>query len=74
VLIVDIQPGTTAAQSELERGDLMIEVQPNPVRTIDEVRAQFDALLKQHRLYALILVQRQKVLRWAALRLFSGPP
>jgi serine protease Do len=74
VLIVDIQPGTTAAQSELERGDLMIEVQPNPVRTIDEVRAQFDALLGQHRLYALILVQRQKTLRWAALRLFSGPP
>jgi serine protease Do len=74
VLVADIQPGSTGAQSELERGDLIVEVQPDLVATIDEVRARFDDLLKHDHRYALILFRRQNAPHWAALRLFSGPP
>src|SRR5580658_2221113 len=73
VLVTDIQPGTAGAESDLERGDLIVEVQRTPVRTIDDVRARLEDLRKQNRPYALILVHKQGDARWATLRLSNVP-
>jgi serine protease Do len=70
VLVAEVMPGGVAFESELAAGDVIEDVQRRPVASPDQVREQLDALRKQNRPYALLLVQGASGLRWATLRLF----
>jgi serine protease Do len=74
VIVTEIDPGSAAADSDLERGDVIAQVQWNPVQTVDDVRARLTDLRGQNRPYALMLVHRQRDARWATLRLASDAP
>jgi serine protease Do len=74
VIVTDIDPGSAAADSDLERGDVIAQVQWNPVQTVDDVRTRLTDLRGQNRPYALMLVHRQRDARWATLRLASDAP
>jgi serine protease Do len=68
--VAEVTPGSAAAESELAPGDVIINVQRQPITTPDQVKAELDDLRKQNHPYALLLVQGSAGLRWTALRLF----
>ena len=71
VVIMEVAPGSAAAERELRPGDVIAEVQQERVNTPSEVQARLEALRKQNRPTALFLIETPQGQRFVPLRLKS---
>lgn len=70
VLIVEVDPGSYAADKGIEAGEILVEVGQEPVATPDDVAARVEALKKDGRKSALLMLSTQSGdLRFEVLRL-----
>jgi serine protease Do len=67
VLVVNVEPSSPAADKGLRRGDLILEVNRKPVRTVAEFAKALAAGKKQNSL--LLLMKRNGHTRYVAIRL-----
>jgi serine protease Do len=64
VVVTDVAPDGPAANRGLKAGDVIIEVQQEPVSTPADVQSKVDGVRKQNRKSVLLLIQRQDNLQW----------
>jgi len=69
VVIVEVIPGTPAAERELRAGDVIVEVQQSRVATPAEVQEQIEKLRAQNRNVGLFAVENAGGQRFVPLRL-----
>jgi serine protease Do len=69
VVVTDVDPDSPAGEKNLRAGDVIVEVQNQPVHTPDEVSKRVDADSKSGRKVELLLVNRGGDLTFVALRL-----
>lgn len=69
VVITEVSPGSPAAERELRPGDVIVEVQQERVNSPAEVQARLEALRRQNRATALLLIESAQGQRWVPLRL-----
>ena len=69
VVIMEVAPDSPAAERELAPGDVIVEVQQERVNTPQEVQARLEALRKQNRPTALLLIETAQGQRFVPLRL-----
>jgi serine protease Do len=69
VVIVEVIPGTPAAERELRPGDVIVEVQQQRVTTPAEVQEQVERLRRQNRNVGLFAVENAGGQRFVPLRL-----
>lgn len=69
VLITDVTPGAEAAEKGLIAGDVIVEINQQPVATPDAVLAVIDKAKAAKRSSVLLLVNREGDVRFVALRL-----
>ncbi|MCE2923126.1 MAG: PDZ domain-containing protein, partial [Roseomonas sp.] len=69
VVIVEVIPGTPAAERELRPGDVIVEVQQQRVSTPAEVQEQVERLRRQNRNVGLFAVENAGGQRFVPLRL-----
>lgn len=69
VVITEVSPGSPAAERELRPGDVIVEVQQERVNTPQEVQDRLQALRRQNRATALLLIESAQGQRWVPLRL-----
>ncbi len=69
VLVTDVVPDSPAAEKNFRPGDVIVEVQNQPVRTPDDVMKRVDADTKAGKKVELMLVNRSGDLTFVALRL-----
>ncbi|MBV8400725.1 MAG: DegQ family serine endoprotease [Acetobacteraceae bacterium] len=72
VVVTDVAPNSPAADRGLKPGDVIVEVQQEPVSTPDDVQQRVDNVRKQSRRSVLMLIQGQDGLRWVPLGLGAG--
>ena len=68
VVIVEVDPQSTAAQENLRAGDLVVEVGQEEVNSPPEVAAKVNQAKQEGKKSVLLLVDRQGDLRFVALR------
>jgi serine protease Do len=73
VVVTDVIPGGTAANSGLGAGDVIVQIGDDKVTTPAEVERDLQSLRAQKRIYALLLVQGPQPPRWVAFPLAGGP-
>jgi serine protease Do len=73
VVIVEVAPGSPAAERDLRPGDVIVEVQQERVTTPREVEAVLERLRRQNRANALLLIENAQGQRWVPLPLRPGP-
>jgi serine protease Do len=71
VVVTDVAPDSPAANRGLKPGDVIVEVQQEPVSTPADVQSRIDGVRKQNRKSVLMLIQRQDNLQWVPVPL--GP-
>jgi serine protease Do len=64
VVVTDVQPDGQAAGRGLKPGDVIVEVQQEPVSTPQDVQDRIERYRKQNRKTVLMLVQSGDGLRW----------
>ncbi len=69
VVITDVSPDSPAAERGLKPGDVIVEVQQEPVSSPADVQSRVDGVRKQSRKSVLMLIQSQDGLRWVPLSL-----
>lgn len=69
VLITEVDGNGPAAERDLRAGDVIVEVQQERVNTPQEVQSRLEALRRQNRASALLLVEGQQGQRFVPLRL-----
>ena len=69
VLITDVAPDSPAAEKDFRPGDVIVEVQKQPVHTPEDVARRIDLDVKKGRKVELMLVSRGGDLTYIALRL-----
>jgi serine protease Do len=69
VLVTDVDPASPAGDKNFRPGDVIVEVQHQPVRTPDEVSRKVDADAKSGRKVELLLVNRDGAPTYVAMRL-----
>ena len=69
VVVTDVQSDGPAAGRGLKAGDVIVEVQQEPVSTPQEVQERLDRFRKQNRKTVLMLVQNGDGMRWIPLPL-----
>jgi serine protease Do len=69
VVVTDIAPDGPAAARGLKPGDVIVEVQQEPVATPGDVQSKIEDVRKQNRKSVLMLIQRQDNLQWVPLPL-----
>jgi serine protease Do len=69
VVITDVTPDSPAAERGLKPGDVIVEVQQEPVGSPADVQSRVDSVRKQSRKSVLMLIQSQDGLRWVPLSL-----
>jgi serine protease Do len=69
VVITEVEPGGNAAERDLRPGDVIVEVQQERVNTPQEVQSRIEALRRQNRASALLLVEGQQGQRFVPLRI-----
>ncbi|MCX7685039.1 MAG: DegQ family serine endoprotease [Acetobacteraceae bacterium] len=73
VVIVEVAPGSPAAERDLRPGDVIVEVQQERVTTPREAEAVIERLRRQNRANALLLIENAQGQRWVPLPLRQGP-
>ena len=69
VVVTDVTPDGPAANRGLKPGDVIVEVQQEPVSTPADVQSRVDSVRKQDRKSVLMLIQRQDNLQWVPVPL-----
>ena len=69
VVVTDVVPDSLADEKNLRAGDVIMEVQSQPVRTPDEVSRRVDADARAGKKVEILLVNRSGSLSFVALRL-----
>ena len=69
VVVTDVTPDGAAAGRGLKPGDVIVEVQQEPVSTPADVQERMDRFRKQNRKTVLMLVQSGEGLRWVPVPL-----
>jgi len=69
VVVVEVSPGSPAAEREIRAGDLVVEVQQERVTSPAALQERLEQLRRQGRATALFLVQSQQGQRFVPLRL-----
>jgi serine protease Do len=69
VVIAEVTPNGSAAEKGLKAGDVIVEVQQEPVSTPADVQKRVDGVRKQNRKSVLMLIQSQDGIRFLALPL-----
>jgi serine protease Do len=72
VVVVEVAPGSPAAEREIRAGDVIVEVQQERVNTPQELSNRLDQLRRQNRPSALLLIESQQGQRFVPLRLRGG--
>ena len=72
VVVTDVVSDGTAAGRGLKPGDVIVEVQQEPVSTPADVQERIDRFRKQNRRSVLMLVQSGEGLRWVPVPLQGG--
>ena len=72
VVVVEVAPGSPAADRGITAGDRVVEVQQERVNTPQELKAKLDDLRKQNRPSALMLVEGAQGQRFVPLGLRGG--
>ncbi len=72
VLITDVDPDSPAGEKNFRAGDVIVEIQNQPVTTPDDVMKRIDADAKAGKKVELLLVSRAGDLTFVALRLGTG--
>ena len=72
MVVTDVAPNSPAAERGLKPGDVIVEVQQEPVSTPADVQQRVDTVRKQSRRSVLMLIQSQDGLRWVPLSLSAG--
>jgi serine protease Do len=72
VLVTEVVPDSAAADKNLRPGDVIVEVQNQPVRTPDEVARKVEADAKSGRKLEMLLVNRGGQMTFIALPLSGG--
>ena len=73
VVIMEVLPGSPAAERDLRPGDVIVEVQQERVTTPQEAEAVIERLRRQNRANALLLIENAQGQRWVPLPLRAGP-
>ncbi len=73
VVILEVTPGSPAAERDLRPGDVIVEVQQERVATPAEAQAVIERLRRQDRANALLLIENAQGQRWVPLPLRTGP-
>ncbi|GAC1343324.1 MAG: DegQ family serine endoprotease [Acetobacteraceae bacterium] len=73
VVVTDVQSDGTAAGRGLKPGDVIVEVQQEPVSTPQDVESRLDRYRKQNRKTVLMLIQSGDGLRWVPVPLAGDP-
>jgi len=71
-VVTDVDPDSVAAEKALRPGDVIVEVQSQPVRSPDDVAHHIEADSKAGKKVELLLVNRNGDLTFIALRLAEG--
>ena len=74
VVVTDVDPDSPAADKNFRPGDVIVEVQSQPVKTPDDAEAQVDADAKAGKKVELMLVNRDGDLTYVGLRLDDVDP
>ncbi len=69
VVVIDVAPDSLADEKNLRAGDVIVEVQSQPVRTPDDVSRRVDADARAGKRVEILLVNRSGSLSFVALRL-----
>ncbi len=69
VLVVSVDPSSPAADKNLSEGDVIVELQSQPVKTPEDVTNRIEADAKTGRKTELLLVSRRGELRYVGLKL-----
>ncbi|HUJ03073.1 MAG TPA: PDZ domain-containing protein, partial [Rhizomicrobium sp.] len=72
VVVTDVDPDSPAGADNFRPGDVIVEVQNEPVKTPGDVMKRIDADAKAGKKVALLLVSREGDLTFVALRLGQG--
>jgi serine protease Do len=72
VVVTDVDPDSAAADRNIRPGDVIIEVQSQPVRSPEDVAKKIDADVKAGRKVEMILINRGGDSTFVALRLSAG--
>lgn len=67
VTVASVDPVGTAADSGIEKGDIIVDVQQTPVTGPDQARRLFSARSSQGHDFAAVLIERDKHLSWIPL-------
>jgi serine protease Do len=68
VMVATVDPLGTAADSGLQKGDIILQVQQQPVSSPEQAKSILDAMTtKMHASYAALLVQRDDKRTWIAI-------
>jgi len=67
VTVADVEPTGTAANSGIQKGDTIVEVQLTPVSEPDQALHIFQAQSQLKRRFAAVLVEHDKKLSWMSL-------
>jgi len=68
VVVVDVDPDSEAAEKEIRPGDIILEVQLKPVKTVGDVKTTLDEIQETDRKSVLMLVRRGPNSRFVALQ------
>lgn len=71
-LVSSVEPDSEAGELGIVPGDVIINVQGQPVATPDEVRHAIEAAHDERRHYLALLVQGKSALRWVSLSITSA--
>jgi serine protease Do len=67
VTVASIDPSGTAADSGIQKGDIIVEAQQTPVFEADQALGILDAQSSRKQRFAAVLVERDKKLSWVSL-------
>ena len=67
VTVASVDPNGTAADSGIQKGDIILEVQRTPVSEPDQALRLFRAQTSEKRLFAAVLVEHDKKRSWMAM-------
>ena len=71
-LVTDVTPDSPAGEKNFRPGDVIVEVQSQPVRTPDEVTRHLESDARAGKKIEMMLVSREGIATYVALRLAEG--
>lgn len=72
VLVVDVDPRSSAAEKGIRPGDIIMEISQVEVKTPQQVLEQFKVAKKENRKSALLLISRNGESRYVSIKLTDG--